>query len=49
MKSKKELIKKGCRILAIDGYNDKDVIPLEVKRVKECLKVIIEQSRIKGN
>ena len=41
----KELIEKGCRILNIDGYDDEVVATLKVKRIKDCLRIIIKQSR----
>jgi len=41
----KELIEKGCRILNIDGLKDDEVVSLEVKRIKDCLKTIIKRSR----
>ena len=39
------LVNQGTYILGIDNYPNDEVISLQVKRVKECLRIIIKRTK----
>jgi len=39
-----QLVNQGTYILGIDNYPDNEVVPLNVKEVKNCLRIIIKRT-----